>query len=100
MKQKIKEKIYSKEFEGISKEIRFSDLPKNIQENDIIDIHREEEFYSENDSYNAYTELIIIREREETDEEYKKRIDNNENRKKELKKQRYEKYLELKKEFG
>ena len=99
MKQKIKEEIYTKDFKGDSHEIRFSDLPKDIQENDIIVINREESFYSENNSYDAYTELIIIRERDETDEEYNKRISNNEYHKEELRKRRYENYLKLKSEF-
>ena len=69
MKQKVKEQIYTKDFKGNLQEVRFSDLPKDIQENDIIDIRREEAFFSENNSYDAYTELVVIREREETDEE-------------------------------
>ncbi len=40
MKLKIKEEIYTKDFKGDLHEIRFSDLPKDIQENDIIDIRR------------------------------------------------------------
>lgn len=99
MKQKVKEEIYTKDFKGNAQEIRFSDLPKDIQENDIIDIRREESFYSENNSYDAYTELVIIREREETDEEYQKRISDNEYHKEELRKRRYENYLKLKSEF-
>jgi hypothetical protein len=99
MKQKVKEEIYTKDFKGNFQEIRFSDLPKDIQENDIIDIRREESFYSKNNSYDAYTELVVIREREETDEEYQKRISDNEYIKEELRKRRYENYLKLKSEF-
>lgn len=100
MKQKIKiKKIYHKQFKGNDKDVRFSDLPKNIQENDIIEIRRVEAFFSENNSYDAYTELVVIREREETDEEYQKRISDNEYHKEELRKRRYENYLKLKSEF-
>ena len=99
MKQKVQEEIYTKDFKGNFQEIRFSDLPKDIQENDIIDIRREESFYSKNNSYDAYTELVVIREREETDEEYQKRISDNEYIKEELRKRRYENYLKLKSEF-
>jgi len=99
MKQKIKEEIYTKDFKGNLQKIRFSDLPKDIQENDIIDICREESFYSENNSYDDYTRLVIIRERDETDEEYQKRISDNECLKEELRKRRYETYLKLKSEF-
>jgi hypothetical protein len=75
MKQNVKEQVYLKEFKGDCADVRFSDLPKDIQDNDIIEIHREDSFFSENESYGAYTELVIIREREETDEEYNKRIE-------------------------
>jgi hypothetical protein len=99
MKQKVKEKIYTKDFKNSQEDVRFSDLPKDIQENDIIEIRREEAFFSENNSYDAYTELLVICERDETDEEYQKRISDNEYHKEELKKRRYENYLKLKSEF-
>ena len=99
MKQKVKEEIYTKEFNDNFQDIRFSDLPKNIQENDIIEIRREAEFHSKSYSYDAYTTLIIIRERDETDEEYQKRISEKECYKEELRKIRYDAYLKLKAEF-
>lgn len=99
MKRKVREEIYTKDFKGNYEDVRFSDLPKNIQDNDIIEIRREESFFSENNSYDAYTELVIIRERDETDEEYQKRISNDEYHKEELRKRRYETYLKLKSEF-
>jgi hypothetical protein len=99
MKHKIKKEIFSKHFNGDYATIRFSNLPKNIQEDDIIEIHREEAFFSENNSYDAYTELVVFRETEETDEEYSKRISNDEKHKEELRKRRYENYLKLKAEF-
>lgn len=99
MKQIVKKEIYNKNFKGNYTDIRFSDLPKDIQENDIIEIRREEAFFSENNSYDAYTELVVLREREETDDEYQKRISENEFLKEELRKRRYENYLKLKNEF-
>lgn len=99
MKQKIKTEIYHKDFEGNYEDVRFSDLPKDIQENDIIEIRIEEAFFSDNNSYDAYTKLVVIREREETDEEYQKRISDNEHHKEELRKRRYENFLKLKSEF-
>jgi len=95
----IKEEIFSKHFNGDLKQIRFSDLPKDLQENDIIDIRREDGYFSENESYDAYTELVVIREREETDKEYQKRIKQETKLNEELKKRRYEHYLKLKSEF-
>jgi hypothetical protein len=99
MKKKVKEEIYSKYFDGNYYEVRFSDFPKDMQENDIIEIIRENEYFSENNSYDAYTQLVIIREREETNEEYQKRISDNEKSREELKKMRYKNYLKLKAEF-
>lgn len=89
MKKIIKKEIFSRMLDGDCAEVRYSDLPKDIQENDIIEIVRDEGFRSENNSYDAYTELIVIREVEETDEEYMER----------LKTLRYENYLTLKAEF-
>ena len=40
-----------------------------------IDIIRDEGYYSENNSWDACTKLIVMREREETDIEYKERED-------------------------
>jgi hypothetical protein len=99
MKIKVKKEIYNKNFKGNYEYVRFSDLPKDIQDNDIIEIRREEAFFSENNSYDAYTMLVIVREVEETDEEYQKRISDNEYHKEELKRLRYENYLKLKSEF-
>ena len=99
MKHKIKVEVYREHFDSDCYEVRFSDLPKDIQNNDIIDIRREEEYYSENNSYDAHTKLVIIREREETDEEYQKRISKDEYNKEEMRKRRYEHYLKLKEEF-
>lgn len=68
--------------------------PDHIQDNDIIDIHR-----GENNSYDEFSELIISRERQETNYEYEKRIKEKELNKELLRKQRYNQYLKLKEEF-
>jgi hypothetical protein len=99
MKKKIKVEVYCKHFDGDGYEVRFSDLPKDIQSDDIINIQREESYYSENDSYEAYTKLIVIREREETDEEYENRKKTLDMMKEISKERRYEQYLKLKEEF-
>jgi len=99
MKQKVKEQVYLKDFKGDCADVRFSDLPKDIQDNDIIEIRREESFFSENHSYDAYTELVVIREREETDEEYNKRIERGKRDNEQMRNRRYENYLKLKSEF-
>lgn len=98
-KNKIKEQIYSKSFEGDGYNVRGRDLPADLQPDDIIHIIREEAYYSENNSYDAYTELVVEREREETDAEYEKRIEGNESDRKRMRELRYQNYLKLKAEF-
>lgn len=99
MKKTIREQIFSKHFKGDHADVRFLDLPIDIQPNDIIHIKRDEGHYSENESWEPFTELIVIREREETDVEYEKRIAENAKIKEELRQHRYENYLKLKAEF-
>jgi hypothetical protein len=99
MKKKIREQIFIKDYNGDQADVYFSDLPKDLKDNDIIHINREKPYYSNNSSYDAYTELIVYRYRDETDEEYNKRIQNNIKTIDELKKRRFERYLELKAEF-
>jgi hypothetical protein len=98
MKRKIQEHIYTKSFEYYYN-IRVSDLPKDIQDSDIIEIHKIESYHSENESYDAFTELVIFREREETDKEYSDRISKNKELELDLKNRRYQTYLKLKEEF-
>ena len=99
MKNKIREEIYDKSFDGSCHDVRFSDLPKDIKDDDIIEIIREESFYSENNSWDAFTRLVVIREREETDAEYEKRKLKDKEHKEDLKKRRYDNYVSLKAEF-
>ena len=99
MKRTIKEEVWKKHYDSCYAEIRYSDLPIDIKPNDIIDIRRDEGHWSENESWNRYTELVILREREETDEEYETRLKQKTKLDEELKKRRYENYLKLKMEF-
>jgi hypothetical protein len=99
MKKLIQKEIFSKHYDGGWAIIRFKDLPDNLQPDDMIDIRREEAYYSENNSYDAYTELVVIREREETDDEYQRRIDKSKTEEERKRKMRYETYLKLKQEF-
>lgn len=58
-----------------------------------------EPFYSESNSWDGYYSLEITRQVLETDKEYEKRIEENKKDQERYKKQRYENYLKLKKEF-
>lgn len=64
-------------------------------EDDIIDIRRD----SETNSFNAYTELTVIRTREETDIELQQRLNSEQKMSDKMKQLRYDEYLKLKKEF-
>jgi len=98
MRRKVKEEIYRKRFPG-GYVVRYSDLPKGSLEGDIVDIVRNEGFSSENNSLDAFTELVIFREREENDKEYQERMDFWDRLQEQSKKARYEDYLQLKAEF-
>jgi hypothetical protein len=67
----------------------------NLEDNDILNFY----FVDEHEFEDGYHKGQICRFVEETDEEYKARMDKVENWKKKLKQNRYQTYLELKKEF-
>ncbi len=99
MKKLIKKEVFSKTFRGFYHDVRFSDLPKNIKEDDIINIVRVDAFQSENNSWDEHSLLEIIREQEETDVEHQKRLAKEKDTKDRAKNMRYETYLKLKAEF-
>jgi len=66
---------------------------------DLIDISYVEPFYSENLSWDAHYKFEVTRLELETDEEYKKRLEREENNKIASRNMRYDNYLKLKKEF-
>lgn len=99
MKQKKKKEIFSRHYDGDNATVLFSHLPTDLLPDDIIEIGREDNYVSENNSYDAYTELAVYRMIEETDEEYQRRLDKEAMEAKWLKDRRYKNYLSLKKEF-
>jgi len=70
-----------------------------FQDDDRIEMGHSEGWYSENNSMDPHFYVRITRMREETDTEFKERIESIERRKQEELKRRYETYLELKEEF-
>ncbi len=98
-REKVREKIFERDYQDDSFDIRFGELPMDLQDDDIIDIIRDEGYYSENNSWDAFTTLVIYRERDKTPEELEKDKEFRRKRSVELKNKRYEAYLELKKEF-
>lgn len=98
-KQIIREKIFQKRYDGIITGFKMSDLPTNILPTDIIDVEKVDEFYSENNSWEAHTNLTVYREREENDVEFNKRKSFWEKKLEQSKKDRFEQYKKLKEEF-
>lgn len=70
-----------------------------FEDNDFIQIQWNESYYSENESYDGHYSATVVREVLETDDEFKKRIEESEFFRASLKARRYEQYLKLKKEF-
>ena len=100
MKQLIVKQIYKKRIgNGEDCSVFIKDIPSDCLPTDEINIIRDEGYYSENNSWDAHTLLIISRMVEETDKEYKSRIEREEKDKKKNKERRYENYLKLKEEF-
>lgn len=98
-KQIVRETIFFKEYKGIITGFPFSDLPKDILPTDIIDLRKDEGFYSENNSWDAHSSLSVYREREETEDEFEKRKESWNERLEETKAERFKLYEKLKKEF-
>jgi hypothetical protein len=71
-----------------------------FEDDDVIRLEYVESYYSENNSYDAHYNAEVIRMVEETDEQFERRIKDNERDKEWAKKRRYESYLKLKEEFG
>ena len=96
---KVREVIFHKRYEWEDAEIPFGDLPKDLLPTDKIFYNSDPGYFSENESWYAFTEVKITRERDQTDEEYQKDVDWWAKKSEETRKTRYEQYLKLKKEF-
>jgi hypothetical protein len=70
-----------------------------FEDDDVINISWEESFYSENESWDGHFHAEVIRMVEETDEQFAKRIAENERDAKWAKERRLQSYLKLKAEF-
>jgi len=95
----VRDSIHSVKYDNMNADILFCHLTARgeLLPTDIIDIQREENY--DNNSWDSYTVLQVYREREETDEEFEKRMRTNTNTKKYLKERRYKTYLKFKEEF-
>lgn len=98
-KKIIQVEIFRKSYDGERFWIPFGDFPKDLLPTDKVMIDQDPGYYSENNSWDPSTTLKIWRDREETDEELEERKQFWTKKAEEGKKQRYEEYLKLKKEF-
>lgn len=98
-KRIVNEQIFEKHYDGQLLGIPLGDLPQDLQPTDLINIQFNEGHYSENNSWDPYTVVRLIRPREETPEEtaaYKEHI---EYLKAKSLRERWERFQVLKGEF-
>lgn len=70
-----------------------------LEDSDILEVGFTEGWYESDSARDNAYDLKVIRVREETDEEYQKRISKQKEKADHLKKIRFENYLKLKEEF-
>lgn len=99
-KRKVEEVIHTIRYDWEDAPLKVCDIPKDLLPDDKIYCISDPGYYSENNSWDAAsTEYKFIRMRLQTDEEFQKEVDWWEKKKEESRKERYETYLKLKKEF-
>jgi hypothetical protein len=96
-KKKIKKEIFWKQSNNCFKWKDIKDI--KFEDDDEIISTYVEPYYSENESNDGYYLVEVSRMVEETDEQFKKRIESQEKHLEELKQRRYQTYLKLKEEF-
>lgn len=96
----LDELIFTKRLgDGDNCPLHLSDLPGDLLPTDKIYINYDEGFYSEDNSWDAFTEVYVIRERPETADECEKRLEEARKYKEDMRERRYQNYLKLKEEF-
>jgi len=81
---------------GDNHPLTLGDLPDDIKPTDEIFINYDPGYYSENNSWDLFTEVFVYRDRLETDEEREKRLADAAKTKAELKERRRKTFLMLK----
>ena len=96
-KIKVDKNIFRKSQEDV---LRWKDIKYvEFEDDDIIRIEYIEPYHSENNSWDGHFRAEVIREIEETDEQFQKRMHDIERDKRWSKEARYKSYLKLKEEF-
>lgn len=97
-KGQVKETIHTIRYEYEDAPLKVSDIPKDLLPDDEICCHSDPGHYSENESWEAYTEYEVVRLRDQTDEEFQESVDWWKKKSEESRKARYLQYLRLKEE--
>ena len=98
-KKTVYDIIFRKNYDGEDHYIPIGDLPTDLQPTDRLTYNSDPGYWSENNSWEPHTEIIIERPRLETDEEQKERLEKSQEFMDGLRDRRYETYLKLKSEF-
>jgi hypothetical protein len=98
-KRTVNETIFTKRYDGEDRDILFGDLPPYLDPTDIITYYSDPGYFSENNSWDPFTEIRIQRPRLETDEEHKERLEKSAGYLENRKRDRYATFLLLKEEF-
>ena len=98
-KQQVRDKFYTKYFDGTRTNFKASDLPPNLLPDDLIEFESWEAYYGSDSSHDGGSELNVYRYRLETDAEFEDRCKHVDELLANSKEERRKKYLELKKEF-
>jgi hypothetical protein len=85
-----------RDFPGDNYDVKVSDLPAGLENDDVIEITRNASF---DGAFEAHTTLSIYRPTLETEEEREERMAEAAEREADRKRRRYERYLKLKNEF-
>lgn len=98
-KKTVYDEVFKKHYMGEEHDISVGDLPTDLLPTDIIRYESDPGYYSENNSWEPYTKILILRPRLETDDERSIRLERSRLYQEEYKQRRYKNYLKLKEEF-
>ena len=98
-RQKVEETIHVITYGWDEAPLKACDIPKDLLPEDKIYCRMDPGHVSEDNSWDPSTEYIVVRLRDQTDEEYQKDVDFWTKKNEESRKSRYTHYLKLKKEF-
>jgi hypothetical protein len=97
-RKKVEETIHKIHYDFEEAPLKVCDIPKDLLPDDKIYFMSDPGHWSEDNSWEPFTEYLVVRLRDQTDEEYQKDVEWWEAKKEEARKARYVHYLQLKKE--